>query len=346
MKNLLPLLLFLISGALHAQLGGQTVYNFLNVVPSARVAAQGGNAIANPENDLNFALWNPSLLNKEMSGQVSISMVDYLSDILLGDVSYARHYDSIGTFSLGVRYMNYGDFDRANEIGIREGTFTANDVAITSGYSYTIDTNWSVGANLKYINSTYESYGSSGMAVDLAATYQIPKKRMVVALVAKNLGFQFDPYYEDKEPLPFELQLGFSSQFEHLPLRWQVTLEQLETWDLRYDDPGNVSVNQLTGEVERDDPTVLNNILRHVVVGAEFSPVKTFNVQIGYSFRKNNELKLDTRRTSAGLSFGLGIRIAKRIYVNYARNAFHVAGAANHFSIKTDLGDFKKDKSQ
>lgn len=342
MKKLLALLL-LASGSLHAQIGGQTVYNFLNIVPSARVAGQGGNAIANPETDINFALWNPSLLTKEMSGQVSISMVDYLSDIVLGDVSYARHFDSIGTFSLGVRYLSYGDFDRANSIGVREGTFTATDMAITLGYSYTIDTNWSVGGNLKFINSIYEAYGSSGMALDLAATYRVPHKRLVMAFVAKNMGFQFNPYHEERESLPFELQLGISSRFEHLPLRWQVTLEQLETWDLRYDDPSNVTVNQLTGEVERDDPSIWNNALRHVVIGAEFAPTKAFNIQVGYSFRKNNELKLDTRRTSAGLSFGLGIRIAKKIRVNYARNAFHVAGGANHFSILTDLGDFKKD---
>lgn len=341
MKKLLALLL-LISGTLSAQIGGQTVYNFLNIVPSARVAAQGGNAIANPEADLNFALWNPSLLSKEMSGQVSISMVDYLSDIVLGDVSYARHYDSIGTFSLGIRYMSYGDFDRANSIGIREGTFTATDMAVTLGYSRKIDTNWSVGGNLKFINSKYDVYGSSGMALDLAATYRIPARRVVVALVAKNIGFQFNPYFEEREALPFELQLGVSNRFEHLPLRWQVTLEQLETWDLTYNDPNNVTVNQLTGEVEVNEPSIWNNALRHLVVAAEFAPTKAFNVQIGYSFRRNSELKLDTRRTNAGLSFGLGIRIAKRFRVNYSRNAFHVAGGANHFSIITDLGDFKK----
>ncbi len=343
MKKLLALLL-ISCGSLYAQMGGQSVYNFLNIVPSARVAAQGGNAIANPENDMNFALWNPSLLNKEMSDQVSISMVDYLSDIVLGDVSYARHFDSVGTFSLGVRYLSYGDFERANSIGVREGTFSATDMAITLGYSRQIDTNWSVGANLKFINSKLESYGSSGMALDLAATYRIPERRIVMALVAKNLGFQFNPYFEEKESLPFELQFGISNRFEHLPLRLQLTLEELQRWDLTYDDPNNITVNQLTGEVERNDPSIWNNALRHVVIAAEFAPSKAFNIQVGYNFRKNNELKLDTRRTAAGLSFGVGIRIAKKIRINYARNAYHVAGGANHFSIITDLGDFKKKK--
>ena len=344
MKKLLTLIL-LGYGALYAQIGGRSVYQFLNLVPSARVAAQGGNAIANPEEDINFALWNPSLLRKEMSGQVSISMIDYVSDIVLGDVSYARHFDSIGTFSLGLRYLSYGDFDRTNTIGVKEGTFTATDMAVTLGYGYQLDTNWSFGANLKFINSHLDAYSSNGLALDLAANYQIPGRRIVLALVAKNVGFQFDPYYQEKSKLPFELQFGISNRFEHLPLRWQITLEQLETWDLRYKDPNNVTVNQLTGQVETNNPSIWNNALRHVVIGAEFAPTKSFNIQFGYNFRKRQELNLDTRRTSAGFSFGLGLKISK-FRINYARNAYHVAGGANHFSILTDLGDFRKNKKK
>ncbi len=341
MKKLLSLC-FLLSGlVLTAQIGGRSAFQFLNVVPSARVAGQGGNAIANTSDDLNFALWNPSLLNQGMHNQVSISMVDYLSDIVLGDVAYARHFDSLGTFMINLRYFNYGDFDRANNIGVRTGTFTATDVAFSMGYAYELDTNWRFGANLKYIQSNYEAYRSDGVALDMAATYQIPSRRTAIALVVKNLGFQFSPYNEERENPPFEIQLGFSNRFEHLPLRWQITLEQLETFDLRYKDPNDRVFNQLTSQVEETPPNMVNNILRHVVVGAEFAPTKGLDIQFGYNFRKRQELNLDSRRTSAGFSVGIGIKISK-FKINYARNMYHVAGSANHFSIITDLGGFKK----
>ena len=341
MKSFFGFLLLLAGFALQAQIGGRSVYQFLNVVPSARVAGQGGNAIANPEADLNFALWNPALLNAEMHNQVSISMIDYLSDITLGDVSYSRHYDSIGTFYLGIRYLDYGDFDRRDVIGVDIGDFSASELAVNLGYGYQLDSNWSFGGNLKYIFSQFDALTSSGMALDLAANYQIPSKRIVLALVAKNIGFQFTPYEDERENLPFELQFAISNRFEHLPLRWQITFEQLETFNLRYNDPRYQVVNQLTGEVEDNSPGMINNILRHMVLGLEFAPTKAFNVQFGYNFRKRQELNLETRRTSAGFSFGLGLRISK-FRVNYARNMYHVAGAANHFSITTSLGDFKK----
>ncbi len=340
MRKLLALVFFSVSSVLWAQLGGSSTYQFLNLVPSARVAAQGGNAIANPESDLNFAIWNPSLLNEEMHGQVSVSMVDYVSDIVVGDVNYAHHFDSIGTFFAGVKFVDYGDFDRTDVLGVKQGTFSATDLALNIGYSYTIDTNWRVGATMKLINSTYESFTSYGMTGDLAATYQIPSKRIVVALVAKNIGFQFSPYNNERESLPFELQLGFSNRFEHLPLRWQITFEQLETWDLRYRNPNDVQTNQFTGEVEDNFPSIWNNILRHMVLGVEFSPTKSFNLQFGYNFRRRQELNLDTRRTAAGFSFGMGIKISK-FRLSYGRNMYHVASNANHFSIITDLQDFR-----
>lgn len=339
MKKLLPLFFLSLTFIAQAQIGGRSAYQFLNVVPSARVAGQGGNAIANTAEDLNFALWNPSLLGEKHHNQLSLSMVDYLSDIVLGDISYARHYDSVGTFMLNVRYLNYGDFERANNVGVRSGSFNAIDVAFSAAYSYRLDSNWSFGANLKFIQSDYAEYSSNGLAIDLGATYQIPSKRTALALVLKNAGFQFSPYYEERENLPFEIQFGVSNRFEHLPLRWQITLEQLETFDLRYQDPNDQEFNQLTGEFEETPPNMVNNILRHVVVGAEFAPSKGFDIQFGYNFRKRQELNLDTRRTSAGFSFGLGIKISK-FKINYARNMYHVSGSANHFSIVTNLDDF------
>lgn len=329
--------------SLDAQVGGRSTYQFLNNVPSARVAGQGGNAIANTEEDLNFALWNPSLLSEQMHGQLSFSMVDFVSDVVFGDVNYAHHVDSVGTFYAGIRFFDYGDFDRANALGVRSGTFSAGDYALNMGYGRMLDSNWRVGANLKLIYSDYAEFNSTGLATDLSATYLIPKRRIAMALVVKNVGFQLYSYNGDREPLPFEIQFAFSNRFKYLPLRWSITLEQLETIDLSYNDPTERQVNNFTGETIENEPSIWNKALRHVVVGVEFAPTKSFNVQFGYNFRKRQELNLDTRRTSAGFSVGLGLKISK-FRINYARNWYHIAGSANHFSIITDLQDFKKKK--
>ncbi len=343
MRKLFFYAFLLLSTLVCAQVGGRSTYQFLNQVPSARVAAQGSNAIANTEADLNFGLWNPSLLREQMHGQLSFSLVDYVSDIVFADANYAHHVEGVGTFYGGLRFFDYGDFERADALGVRSGTFTAGDYAFTGGYGRMLDSNWRVGANIKFIYSTYEAYSSSGIATDLAATYLIPQKRIAMALVLKNLGFQFSSYNGNRENLPFEIQFAFSNRFKYLPLRWQITLEQLETLDLTYDDPNVAQVNRFTGETVDSEPSIWNKALRHVVVGAEFAFTESFNVQFGYNFRKRQELNLDTRRTSAGFSVGVGFRISK-FRINYGRNWYHIAGSANHFSISTDLQDFKKKK--
>ena len=323
----------------YSQIGGSSVYSFLNTIPSARVAAQGSNAIANTSNDLNFALFNPALLNAEMDKQIAFSIVDYPSDIVYGDFNYAHHFDSIGTFSFGLRYFDYGTFDRANTFGVKAGTFSAQDFAFQVGYAYSLDSNWHFGTNAKIINSVYESYSSFGVATDIAVNYLIPQKRVALALLFKNIGYQVDPFLDTREGLPFEIQFAISNKFEHLPLRWQITLEQLETFDLSYTDPAQVTVNQFTGEVDDGSASIGNKILRHVILGVEFAPTEGFNLQFAYNFRKRTELNLDSRRTSAGFSAGLGFKISK-FYLNYARNWYHVSGSANHISLRTDLNSF------
>lgn len=334
------------SHSINAQIGGRSTYQFLSSIASARVAGQGSNAIANTAEDLNFALNNPSLLTEEMAGQFVFSGVDYISDIGFLDAAYAHHFDSVGTFFAHLQYFDYGDFDRANVIGQRQGTFSANDLAFNVGYSYHLDSAWSFGATMKFINSVFDTYNSWGLAWDAGITYQIPSRRIAMALVMRNAGFQADPYLNIREPLPFELQFGISNRFEHMPLRWQITLEQLETFDLRYRDPNQFTLNQFTGEVEENFPSIWNNLLRHVVIGLEFAPSESFNIQFGYNFRRRAELNLATRRTVAGFSVGGGIKIYK-FYLHYSRNMYHIAGSANQISIRTNFTSFKsKEKAK
>lgn len=128
-----------------------------------------------------------------------------------------------------------------------------------------------------------------------------------------------------------------------MPIRWFYTFENLQTWDLRYDDPNAVETDPITGEVTVNEPGVFNNILRHSVVGAELSPQSSLNIQVGYRFRRQFEMRMPTRRVNAGFTFGLGFRVYK-FRLNYANTNMNVAGRMHHISIITALDDFKKSR--
>ena len=324
-----------------AQTGGKSAYPFLNIATSARVAGTAGTALANTDEDVVFAFWNPALLRKEMHGRMVFSFANTASDINFGEAMYAHHFEKAGTFLLGMKYVNYGNFLRTNQNAQVLGNFTASDYSAQLGYAYHLTENWWFGADLKFINSVYENFNSWGLSSDLAATYYKPEKRLSMTLILKNMGYQFDPYADTREDLPFEIQYSISNRFEHLPFRWMITLENLQQWDLTYNDPNSVSQDPITGDITVTEPGFANKFLRHVVVGGELAPSENFNIQLGFDFRRSFEMRIPTRRSSAGLTFGLGFRISK-FRINYANTYMHLSNRMHHVSITTSLGKFKK----
>ena len=63
-------LIFLVSFTSFSQVGGTSVYNFLNVPTSARQAALGGKVITLLD-DINQPLWNPSTINAELDNKLA-----------------------------------------------------------------------------------------------------------------------------------------------------------------------------------------------------------------------------------------------------------------------------------
>lgn len=322
-----------------AQIGGNSTYSFLNVSPSARTSALAQASIAGVESDIQFAWLNPALLRDEHRKQISMSYVAVPGGVNAAEAVYGFGSKERQNWMVGFRYLDYGTIDGTDVAGNSTGTFRASDQLLNVGYSYSLDSNWQFGANAKLINSVYEQYYSFGMAVDLAAVYQIPKKRFAFAFVAKNAGVQLVSYAGESESLPFELQFAVSNRFEHLPFRWTVQLENLQKWDLTYFDPNRVSTDPVTGEESYDDFNFGDKLLRHLSVSGDLSFGKRINLQLGYSFRRAGEMQIPTRRTSAGLTFGVGLKLSK-FYLNYANRYVHIAGRMHHVGISVDLEDF------
>jgi len=189
-----------------AQIGGEYTYQFLELTNSARIAALGGTQIAILDSsDLNLAYNNPSLLHKEMANRVLVNYVNYLTDINYGYVSYAKSFEGIGNFAVGMHYINYGKFDEATETGELTGaTFNAAEYALNLIYSNNYK-RLNYGINIKPILSSFESYQSVGIAADLGVNFSSKGGNTTVAMVARNIGTQITTYYENgnRESIPF-----------------------------------------------------------------------------------------------------------------------------------------------
>lgn len=347
MKHFLFTLLIIISFTSFSQNGGDNTYEFLNVPVSARVGALGGTAIAIKDGDANLGLNNPSLLSPDMHSTVSLTYLNYFADINYGFVSYTNDFKKLGTFSAGLKYISYGKFTESDEGGNELGEFSAGEYAMVLGWGKSIDTSFSVGANLKPVYSNLYTYNSFGLAADAAATYYFHKREVVTALIVKNVGAQITTYVEggEREPLPFEVQFGISKKLKYVPLRLSLTLNNLENWNLAYNDSTYLtnSNNNLTDEEkdERNKSGLFKEAIRHVVLGAEIVPSKSFNLRFGFNFKRRAELAIEEKPGLVGFSWGVGFRI-KRFHISYGSARYHLAGSSNHITISTSISESYK----
>ena len=343
MIKLCPLLFLFFSCAFSAigQVGGRGVYEFLNLPTSARTAALGGNLISVKDNDLNLGFVNPALLNKTMDNSIVISYVNYFADINYGYTGFSKTYEKYGSFSTGIQYMNYGQFTSAQANGDATGSFTAGDYALNIGWGREFGKYLSTGSNIKFIYSAMEKYGSFGIALDLAGTYYNPEDGFGAAILARTIGSQIIGYRKNNiEALPAEIQIGVSKKLPHAPFRFSLAFENMQRPRMILKDTVS-NINLITGDEEIKQNGFVDNVLRHFVAGVEILPTKSFSVRLGYNLQRAQELKVDTRPGTIGLTWGFGFRITKFNF-SYARAAYHLAGASNHFTITTNLSSFSK----
>lgn len=350
MKNnftLILLLLLLIPASSVAQVnGGDNVFEFLNLSSSARITGLAGNLITVKDDDVALAYQNPAALNASMGGSIQFGNNFYLSDIQHGFVSYghyAKKWDL--TWHGGLHYISYGDFQMTDEIGNVIGQFDAGEYAFTVGAGKELYERLSVGANLKFITSRFESYNSTGLTADLSFMFHDTARQVNVTLLMKNMGTQLSTYTADNnEPIPFEMQAGISKRLRHLPFRFSVIYRYLNKWNITYDDPNSVEDVFFIGDNQSsNDNDFLDNFARHFVVNGEFLFGKkdNFRIRLGYSHLNRKELTVRNLRSIAGFAFGVGMKI-NRFRIDFGQGFTHLGAGQTHLGISTNLREFTK----
>lgn len=332
-KKLLLYILLFVCAVSYSQIGGKYTYQFLNLVTSPRQAALGGKVITIYDNDVNQAHYNPATINEEMDNNLALNYGSYFKEVTYGTASYAYTYDRhLQTFQAGVNYVNYGSFEGYDENGQPTSNFTGSEVALSVGYAYNIPyTDIHIGASAKLISSTLESYHSLGGALDIGAVFIDEKNDVNWALVIRNIGTQFSSYNGVSERLPLEIIAGVSQELENVPIRWHLTLENLQQWNIAFVYPSQ-SQSSLDGQVADEKVSFVNNTLRHVIMGVELFPKKAFNLRVGYNFRRAEELRLLEQRNFSGVSLGFGLKMNK-LKFNYSYSRYTLAGNTSLFGL-------------
>jgi len=320
-----------------AQIGGRYTYQFLNLTTSPRMAALGGKVITNYDYDPSQGLVNPASINPAMDNQLSVNYVNYIGDVNYGSVAYAYLWDRrTQVLHAGVTYVNYGTFDGYDEQGNETNSFSGGEVALSLGHARNIAfTNFHIGGNLKFISSRLEQYSSFGIALDIGIMYVYEDWDLNISGVARNIGTQITTYDEIYEPIPFELIFGISQTLMNVPIRWHLTFDNMQVWNVAFSNPNREEID-LEGNVKKEKINIIDNVFRHTIVGIELFPDKGFNIRLGYNFRRGEELKIIEKRAFAGISAGFSMKLNK-IRLSYTYSKFSLAAATSYFGLNFDL---------
>lgn len=294
-----------------AQPADPSTFSFLRIEPSARAAAMGGSFAAVADGDINAFFYNPALISSAVDGQLSLSYLNHIADVNAGFASYGHQYGDLATFAAGIRYLNWGSVDGADQAGTPTGSFGAGDIALTIGAARAAADRIRVGANVHFIHSSVARYGASALATDLGVVYHDAERRIAVGASVNNLGITIGSLGSRRDKLPVDVRLSASARFAHLPLLVSVT-----GYNLHDIDP--------------------NNILYHVAIGGEFQFSEAFNIRFGYNHRRHDELRSKPRLDFAGVSLGAGIRV-RRFKFDYAHSSWSELGGLNQLTVGTTL---------
>ncbi len=340
-RNMFLFLLLLPFTAPAQTIGSNSVFSFVNLAHSPQLTALGNINITQPGNDASLAFANPALLNDSMHSAFSTSFNAFFSGTLITHAMGVHHSAKLNTsFAGGIYYFNYGKTTETDAAGNILGTFRPADYVLQVAAAQSYGEEWRYGLVLKYLHSAYGQYTSSGIAADFGVTYTNVQRQWRLGFVAKNMGVQLKGFSQEKEDLPFDVQLGFSKTLRKLPLVFSVTAHHLHQFDIRYNDT-TFDSNPFTGSNGGGSFTA-DKLFRHFIAAVQYRAGANLEFTAAYNHLRRAELKLSNAPNGLnGFSAGVGIRAGK-FFLRYARSYYQHNRAYHHMGIQLFLKEYMR----
>jgi len=322
-----------------AQIGGKHIYEFVDIPGSARITALGGLQIALADDDIAMGYQNPALYDSLMHKKVQLGHQFYFAGINNGYVATAFQLNSKLNISGGLQYITYGKFAKTDLAGNSQGEFTGSEIALNAGASYRIHPKIKTGINVKLIGSYLYEYSSYGAGVDVGIAYTDTAKNFTAGLVVKNAGFQLIKYDDEREPIPFDIQIGFTKRLKYVPFRFGMIWHHLHQWDIRYNDPELEETTPFLNpdeEKPKEKNFIVDKFFRHINFNGEFYLGKVINIRLGYNHLKRGELQVPDVPWLTGFSGGVGIEL-KRLAISYGKAFYTIPASTNHITLEYQL---------
>jgi hypothetical protein len=315
---------------------------FLRISPDARAGGMGDIGVSTSA-DINSTFWNVAKtpFMKEKGG-VSLTYTPWLKDLGVNDVflvALAGYYkiDDVSAVTAGLRYFDLGDIQFTDFSGNQISTGKPTEVGVDIGYSRKLSERWSMGANLRYINSNLaRGYASNSgvvyqagntVAGDITAFYDATNdlgKGFRAGIAFTNLGGKigYTNNAEEKDYIPANFGIGasYTAAFDESNRllfgidfnKLMVPTPPVATGDSATD--ANALIEYRDQSVVSswftsfsDAPGGFSEELQEVQIsfGAEYAYAEQFFVRAGYFYENANKGNRKYATVGVGLKFNM-----------------------------------------
>lgn len=263
-------------------------YDFLNITSSVRIYGLGGVNISTVEDNIEVADQNPALLGPEMGGWIDFNYMRYINSSNFAGLKYGRGIGEHGAWMAGLQYMGYGSIEETDVFGNVVGSFSPADFILSGTVSYDLFSNIRIGADVKFLYSSYSEFNAIAIAADLGINYYNPDNDFSLSVVGANIGGQVKRFENQTEKLPTDVRIGATFGLRHLPLRISLTGWNLLKWGKGY-----------------------GNLMNHVVMGIDFVPSTKFYLSLGYNYHMRSVMQEHQKTFFSGFTAGAGFSASR-----------------------------------
>ena len=237
---------------------------------------------------------------------IKFNYTNFVLDINSTSLGYLNS-SRAGKYSISIRALNYGEWDKRDSNGNKTGSYSINDIYSKISWGFKISSNFHAGLNLNYGHSSLYNFSADYLTGGLGLIYTFGSN-FTIGLSTINNGITGKSYSKHEE-LESLMILGLSKKLEYLPMRMGFDILRDSNNQYLFNLGGRLFINNLyflwgisskKEGLSTEDP--VNNLIAGISAGfgINFNP---YSLSFGYrnlggmgsimSFSVNWKLKKD-----------------------------------------------------
>ena len=190
---------------------GEFGLQFLKIPVSPELSGMGGTGDMLHSSPLNI-FHHPAAFDWQRGASVAASQNSWLFETNMYSLAW-KNVMFNQAFGLGLKYLDYGQFDKRTETGKLVGSYYPMNLRVTANYARRLTPDIYAGLNVNLLYEKIDTSSALAFTTDLGFAYLTPLRNTSVDFAVKNLGMS-GKMDEEKIDIPIIADMGVTTGFD------------------------------------------------------------------------------------------------------------------------------------